>query len=291
MVQKHLKESTFIPDKTFPINVFYTNGIHLHWHDHMEWVMIKEGKAVVQIDDVFVHLKKGEIALFHPKQLHAAHVLEADTRLIAIVFNEAIIRNSGLDNTENLYFFPYFNEQIKMPNFLRKEDAHTKEIRKSISNLIDEFERKETGYELMVKSELYRTFSMIFRNYAYIEDVPASRIQKKYKLTTLLNYLRENFYESISVEEAAKMVNLSPNHFCKVFKKVTGKTLIEYLNILRVYEAEKMLAETDWSIMEIAEKVGYESVTYFGRVFKQVKGMPPSAKRKMFRQEEFKIGK
>ncbi|KRG13234.1 AraC family transcriptional regulator [Lederbergia galactosidilytica] len=286
MIRKQLKESTVIPDKTFPINVFYINGIHLHWHDHMEWVMIKEGEAVVQIDDVYVHLKKGEIALFHPKQLHAARVIGKNTKLIAIVFNEAIIRNSGLDNTENLYFSPYFNEQIKLPNFLRKEDPHTEQIRHSISKLIDEFERKEKGYELMIKAELYQTFGLIFREYSYLKELPASRIEERYNLTVLLNDLRENYHESISIENAAKMVNLSPNHFCKVFKKVTGKTLIEYLNMLRINEAERMLVETDWPIMEIAEKVGYESVTYFGRVFKQIKSMPPSAKRKILREQE-----
>lgn len=67
------------------------------------------------------------------------------------------------------------------------------------------------------------------------------------------------------------MVNLSPNHFCKVFKKITGKTLIEYLHLLRINEAEKMLVDTDASITEIAGNVGFSSITYFGRVFKKLK--------------------
>ena len=276
---KHLKESTYIPDMTFPINVFFARDIALHWHDHMEWIIVKEGKARVQIDDTFIHLHKGEFAFINSKQLHAAWLLEENTELIAVVFNEAIIRNNGLDNTENLYLLPYLNHKQKLPNFLRSTEPHVEKINESINNLIKEFERKENGYELLIKAELFRIFGLIFRYYTQLEEQSTNRIQKKYNMTVLLDYLRENYNREISVNDAAKMVSLSPNHFCKVFKKVTGKTLIEYLHLLRINEAERLLIETDLPVTEIAEKIGFGSITYFGRVFKKIKNMPPSVRR------------
>jgi len=276
---KHLKESTYIPDMTFPINVFFARDIALHWHDHMEWIIVKEGKARVQIDDTFIHLHKGEFAFINSKQLHAAWLLEESTELIAVVFNEAIIRNNGLDNTENLYLLPYLNHKQKLPNFLRSTEPHVEKINESINNLIKEFERKENGYELLIKAELFRIFGLIFRYYTQLEEQSTNRIQKKYNMTVLLDYLRENYNREISVNDAAKMVSLSPNHFCKVFKKVTGKTLIEYLHLLRINEAERLLIETDLPVTEIAEKIGFGSITYFGRVFKKIKNMPPSVRR------------
>ena len=279
MTVKHLKESTYIPDMTFPINVFFARDIALHWHDHMEWIIVKEGKARVQIDDTFIHLHKGEFAFINSKQLHAAWLLEESTELIAVVFNEAIIRNNGLDNTENLYLLPYLNHKQKLPNFLRSTEPHVEKINESINNLIKEFERKENGYELLIKAELFRIFGLIFRYYTQLEEQSTNRIQKKYNMTVLLDYLRENYNREISVNDAAKMVSLSPNHFCKVFKKVTGKTLIEYLHLLRINEAERLLIETDLPVTEIAEKIGFGSITYFGRVFKKIKNMPPSVRR------------
>lgn len=279
LMKKDLKETTFIPDKTFPINVFTTNDIPLHWHSHMEWIIIKEGKARIQVDDVFVHLHKGEIAIINSKQLHAAEVLEANTEIIAIVFNEAIVRNSGLDNTENLYFSPYLNNQVKLPNFI-KADNFTKEISNSIFSLIDEYSRKEIGFELFIKAELFRVFGLIYRYFYQMEGTIYQQYQKNYKINHLLEFLRENYSLETSVNEAAKMVNLSPNHFCKVFKTVTSKTLIEYIHLLRINEAERMLNETDLPISEIAEKVGFSSNTYFGRVYKRLKNEPPSERRK-----------
>ncbi|MBS4200585.1 helix-turn-helix transcriptional regulator [Bacillus sp. FJAT-49732] len=274
---EHLKESTVIPDKTFPINVFFVQDIYLHWHDHMEWIIVKEGRACIQIDDSFVELQRGEIAFVNSKQLHAARIIDSDTELIAIVFNGAIVKNNGLDNTGNLYFSPYLFRQLKLPNFLKKEDDHTNKIRAAILRLINEFEGKEKGFELLIKAELFKIFGLILRNYCQIEQLSVTRIQKNYHLTELLDYLRENYNKSITVQQAASMVNLSPNHFCKIFKKVTSKTLIEYLNILRVNEAERILMETDLPITEVAEKVGYGSITYFGRVFKKIKNISPSA--------------
>jgi AraC family transcriptional regulator, transcriptional activator of pobA len=279
MMISHLKESTYIPDKTFPINVFSISEVPLHWHNHMEWILIKEGKALVQIDDVFVHLEKGELAFVNPKQLHAAWSLEENTKIAAIVFNDALLRNSGLDCTEHLYLYPYFNNGLKLQNFLRNGESYTKELSHSISSLINEFEQREIGYELLVKAELFRIFGLIFRYYHQLKEKPPIRFQKSYNLTTLLNYLREHYDKEMSIDVAASMVNLSPNHFCKVFKKITGKTLIEYLHLLRINEAERMLIETDWSITEIAGRVGFSSITYFGRVFKKIKNVSPSVKR------------
>ncbi|WP_084821883.1 AraC family transcriptional regulator [Bacillus sp. SA1-12] len=275
MMVNKLKESTYIPDKSFPINVFFTLDIPLHWHDHMEWIIVKEGSARIQIDDTFVQLQKDELAFVNSKQLHAAWPLDNNTELIAIVFNEALVRNNGLDNTENLYFSPYLNQQLKLPNFLHNDEPYSKEISTPIYNLIDEFKREETGFELLIKAELFRIFGLIFRYYCQMEKRQVNCYQN-YNLTTLLNYLRENYEKEISVKDAAQMVNLSPNYFCRVFKKVTGKTLIEYIHLLRINEAERMLIETNWQVTEIAEKVGFESITYFGRVFKKIKSVSPT---------------
>ena len=273
-----LKETTFIPDQSFPINIFLTGAIPVHWHDHMEWIMIKKGQARVQVDDVFVDMKSGEFAMVNPKQLHSAKMLEEGTEIIAIVFNEAIIRNSGLDNTEQLYFTPYLNNELKLPNFL-KMNEYSKEISDSVFRLVREYTQKEKGFELIIKSEIFKVFGLAFRNFYQFDQQINLGVRRNYNLSGLLDYLRTSYDQEISLTEAAEMVSLSPNHLCKVFKKVTGKTLTEYMHHLRVNEAERLLLEKDYPISEIAEKVGFGSVTYFGRVFKRIKNMSPSAKR------------
>lgn len=275
------KENTWIPDHTFPINVFFVPGIYLHWHDHMEWVYVKEGKVKLQIDGDFNILEKGDLAFVNSKQLHKAEQLSPDTRLVCIVFNEALVRGTGLDITEYHYFLPYLSRKQKWPGIVKSREACMGPISLSFLRLVEEFERKQPGYELMVKSELLHIFGQYFRHAEQVSVVRAYRQPDTHNLSSLLGLLRERYQEEITVTEAARLVSLSPNYFCSVFKKVTGKTLKEYIHTLRTQEAEQLLLTTDLSIGQIAEAVGFSNLTYFGRVFKKIKNIPPSDVRKL----------
>jgi len=283
-MQPHpFKEQTRIPDLTFPINIFFTKKFPLHWHDHLEWLYIKRGKVQVQIDATFAELREGELAFVNSRQLHGAAPLEEDSEMVAIVFNEALLRNSGLDSTESRYFLPMFDKRLPLPTFLKPDAPYIKDISTSFSNLVREMEKKEPGYELFVKSELFRIFGTIFRHYRKWDVRCRNPAQTNRTFSALLRYLRENYQQPVTVAEAAKRVNMSPNHFCSVFKKMTGKTLIEYVNLLRVNEAERLLLETDYPISAVSGMVGFGNLTYFGRVFKKYKGFPPSSLRKRAR--------
>ncbi|REE78924.1 AraC-like DNA-binding protein [Paenibacillus taihuensis] len=282
MTVSPLKENTRMPDRTFPINVFPVSSIHLHWHDHIEWIYVKEGSARVQVDASFQALQKGELAFVNVKQLHSAVALAPGTEMISIVFNEALVRGSGLDITEHHYFVPYLQKQLQWPSWMLDSDPLIEEMNASFARLVAEFQGKAPGYELLVKAELLRIFGLYFR---YAERSAAQALtrvpkQKSYDFTQLLHTLRERFQEPISVDEAARMVNLSKAHFCKVFKQVTGKTLIEYIHLLRVQEAERLLLDTNYPVTEIADLVGFSNMTYFGRVFKKMRSVAPTEIRK-----------
>jgi len=271
------KENTWLPDRTFPINIFFVHHISLHWHDHIEWIFVKEGQARIQIDADCQVLEQGELAFVNSRQLHAATVIAPDSKLVCIVFNEALVRGSGLDITENNYFQPYLIQRQKWPGFIRANEPEMGEIGAAFARLVLEFEQKRPGYELIVKAELLRIFGQYFR---YAQQSPAlsrpSAPPQAYDFFGLLQELRSRYRETITVEQAARMVNLSPNYFCRMFKRVTGKTLIEYVHLLRVREAERLLLESASPVAEIASQVGFSNITYFGRVFKKIRNATPS---------------
>lgn len=99
------KEHSDIPDLTFPINFFhlhkgYYQMIPPHWHDHLEWIAITQGSFRVQVDTQFEDLRKGSVIFINTGQLHSALPIEEDSELFAVVFNDALLRNSSLDSTE-----------------------------------------------------------------------------------------------------------------------------------------------------------------------------------------------
>lgn len=90
-----------------------------------------------------------------------------------------------------------------------------------------------------------------------------------------IDYMTFNYTDNITIQELSEIANLSPSRFFTVFKKETGITPIEYKNRICIRNAEKMLLIPDLSIGEIAERLGFNSSSYFRRTFKAFTGQSP----------------
>jgi two-component system response regulator YesN len=91
-----------------------------------------------------------------------------------------------------------------------------------------------------------------------------------------IEYINENFRKEITLDDVSAHIHISSYYFSHGFKKFTGMTFIEYLTKIRIKEAKKLLLTTDLNIGEVGKKVGYDDPNYFGRVFKNIEGIPPS---------------
>ncbi|NDL66573.1 response regulator transcription factor [Anaerotalea alkaliphila] len=86
-------------------------------------------------------------------------------------------------------------------------------------------------------------------------------------------YIRSHYKENISLEDVAQEVNLSKHYLCSAFKKETGDNMSLYINKLRIEKAKQLLLESNRSIKEIFEEVGYSNQQYFSKVFKKITNM------------------
>jgi AraC-like DNA-binding protein len=93
-------------------------------------------------------------------------------------------------------------------------------------------------------------------------------------------HLQHHFHEAITLKQVADLIYMSESNFCKFFKKATGTTFSDYVNDLRITEACHMLLYTDETISHIANACGFESLSYFNRVFLKKNKQTPSVFRK-----------
>jgi AraC-like DNA-binding protein len=100
------------------------------------------------------------------------------------------------------------------------------------------------------------------------------------RMNRVMQFLLENRFQKININQAASIANLSKEAFCRFFKLRTRKTFTQYLTQLRINEAQKLLQETDMGISEIAFQVGFENLSYFNRSFKSLVGISPREFRK-----------
>lgn len=90
-----------------------------------------------------------------------------------------------------------------------------------------------------------------------------------------ITFITDHFSENLTLEAVAECTGLNPAYFSSIFKKSTGSSFKEYLNILRIEESKRLLSFTDYSIIDIAIATGFEDQSYFSRVFKKYTGLTP----------------
>jgi AraC-like DNA-binding protein len=128
-------------------------------------------------------------------------------------------------------------------------------------------------YEAMLR--LLATFAehlAVVSNSIEIED----REVEPELISNAKRYIKDRYHERISLDEAARAVNTSTRHFCKVFKSATGITFTDYLARVRVEKAKHLLTNPHLRVSEIAFETGFESISQFNRSFKRITGQSPT---------------
>jgi len=89
-------------------------------------------------------------------------------------------------------------------------------------------------------------------------------------------FIMQHLVEPLSLEGVARQVNISPFHFCKVFKRTTGMTFTDFVNRARVEKAKRMLMRPEARITEVAYDVGFQSLSHFNRSFRRIASESPT---------------
>ena len=101
----------------------------------------------------------------------------------------------------------------------------------------------------------------------------------------IIEFIHNNYQEDLSLEDMTKIVHMSKEHLCRIFRKSTGQTPISYLKQYRILKSCYYLQETDKKISDICTLVGFNNVSYFNREFLQVLQTTPSQYRKDCRKK------
>ena len=99
-----------------------------------------------------------------------------------------------------------------------------------------------------------------------------------------LRRIRRDYGKHLTLEDLAEEAGMTPRYFCRVFRDMTGRTPVDYLNYYRTECAAELLCDTDESVLEISMTCGFADPAYFSRVFRRYKGISATAYRKSSRQ-------
>jgi AraC-like DNA-binding protein/mannose-6-phosphate isomerase-like protein (cupin superfamily) len=109
----------------------------------------------------------------------------------------------------------------------------------------------------------------------------AQGTESQLRINKVFQYVQKHFREEMRLPEVAAKLHLSETAFCKFFKRASGRTFSDYVNDIRIAHACRLLMESDKQISQVAYESGFESLTYFNRIFLKKKNIRPSAWRKI----------
>ena len=150
--------------------------------------------------------------------------------------------------------------------------------------MINELQTCKTGFEELLSMYLRQIFLLIQRTRQEQKPTVSTYIQEEMEYAR--RYFNEHYNEPISIQDYAESRNMSVCYFQRNFKQIVNHTPMQYLLTIRVNNAASLLETTDYSMAEIAAIVGYEDPLYFSRLFRKIKGMSPSAYRKLLQADK-----
>lgn len=148
-------------------------------------------------------------------------------------------------------------------------------------NLVDIFNaNKDLIKSATTYGEIIDTAHYIMRSYT--ESIDQDMIIEDRLIRQAIDIVSQEFTNKISLGEVAKKLNVSPNYLSRMFSLKTGYRFIEYVNILRVQHAKKLIETTDNSLDYIGDICGFANQPHFSLTFKKVAGMTPSEYRSKY---------
>lgn len=273
----------------------------IHWHDAAEIMYVLKGKCKIaymdckirsrmwdnvyneksdtksfDVEVVETELKQGQLVFFDSKVPHSMNIDGSECKILCVEMAtggraatgfQEYKTDEGLQNDED--FTLLANKHL---NYFFMSDetnvyAAIKDVQRELNLPQDELTKR-----MMVGIMLTRFFIELAR--AYKVHISGNEAVNMY-VKKAVKFINDNFDTEFVVEDIAEACNIHENYLQRVFKSVTGESIVKYTNRLRMEKAEMLLLNSDMSIVDIAESVGFNSRQHFGHVFKQYNGMNP----------------
>jgi len=250
---------------------FYPH-LHRHIEIQMTWVISGEGTLIIgnnmhpfQSGDLFIiganqpHLFKSDPGYFEPdsrKKMHSLSIFFNPTGSISCLFE--------------------LPEMYAIKKFIKSSSYGVQASDKSASKLLEymlKVKNNKSGYSIAFFVEMLQKMAEV-SDWKFLSTESFEYVfteTEGLKMNDIYRYTMDHFTEEITLEQIASVAHLTPQSFCRYFKKNTSKTYVQFLNEVRINEACRLFMEKNFnSIGNVAFQCGFNSVVSFNRVFKGI---------------------
>lgn len=274
---------TFMEQLPIYISLDAIEDYPLHWHNCLEIIFVLKGTVFVQMESETYELREREIEIINADEPHRIYSYDFDNMVLTFKIDLDFFEKYYND-VKNIYF--YTNSS--------KEGVQEKEkyqiLRKYLSILACEAIQKSDDYDEEIEEKMVELLFHLLNNFHYLiydeEDLKENEVQfQRYHRIT--KFIYNNYMNKISLKDIAKREFLSSYYLSHEIKNMAGTNFMDFLNSTRVHESVKLLLDTEKTISEISEEVGFSHTRYYNKYFKiYYKITPLQFRKKNYIQEE-----
>jgi AraC-like DNA-binding protein/mannose-6-phosphate isomerase-like protein (cupin superfamily) len=280
-------QQAMAPDFPIAILEYAVHGDHdpMHWHDHLEVALVLEGRGHFMFGRRALSAEQGDVFFIDNSQPHVA-LAEPGTslRLLLVLFRPELIAGPGCRELDLGYLAPFRGDDRTASPRVRASSPLGREIGAALHQLRTAWDRHDPAERQLIDATLRLVLALASRRPGIPASVGAARAaaDRREQIRPVLAFVDGHCRESITLDDVAGVVHVSPSRVRHVFKDVTGVSFKEYVTQVRVAEAKRLLLGTDLSVAEIARAVSYTNIHQFYKVFYRSCAMSPGEYRRYY---------
>ncbi len=257
----------------------------LHGHDSIQINYIVKGSLSHIINNSSHTLVKGDIFIIPPFVPHCLTFKEhSECEIIELEFTPEFVfgGSSSMENIETIFDFayiePFLVSECDVRPRLNLSGKAQSDVEHMFSTILTEYNQQSSSFLLAIKATILSLLVYVSRLFQEdIKDTESRQLFDRHRvaISDAIDYIDKNFSEDISIEKVSRVAMLSQSYFSYLFKSMTGKTFVEYLNELRIQEAMNLLKNTNKRVVDICFESGFKNVNHFNRTFKNHAGISP----------------
>lgn len=244
------------------------------FHNFCELLYVDRGEITVTAENYTGIVSTNQIIIHCPDEMHSLKCNEETASNVIIIGFEC--------NSEELKEFsqsPFTlsPDQKRMLADIMKEGMSVYAPPFDLPNVLDMTKRDDFpfGADQMIKLKLEAFLISIIRGKKTNSSSSESPTSEKSRIEAIHKYITENYTEKILLDNICFIFGTNKTTLCRSFKNEYKLTVLNYINSLRIKEAKALLRENKLSVTEISEKLGFNSIHYFSRIFKKTTGQSP----------------
>lgn len=277
MVDESLRILPEHDNKDFPFSVYEQPvgrkgyGNVTHWHSEAQFSLVIKGNVIFHTGQREYCVGEGEGIFINCNHIHEA--LSADENSDSVYLCMKFVPDLILGQANSRIYYRYvepilYSQQLQaIP--LQGEKWKT-EICGMLREIAETYDGQTSGYELKITMKLMEIWLLLYENVSpSLEETAGMSYSDRQRSEMLHNFIHENYNEKISLDDIANAAHVSRGECCRLFKRLHRTTPFQYLIQFRLSKSIRLLTETDYSISQIAQQVGFGSSSYYTECFKK----------------------